>query len=194
MVSPSDALGYMDAKVDETVSNVEGSIGQVEEQIDVTLEEIVGVENGLCAVAETDLAAYLDGAKLTELQALWPAVPASLGPVYIVYGPTYGTIGYGTGNLTDWEYRQDNLVIVPPAITPVPPYYVRYVYLAGDDTEIDTFVDDYAFGNDYLTRPQESGATYGLYDTYSSLNTAKDILTANKDKVAASASVFSRYK
>jgi len=189
MASPADALGMMKAKVDEQVANVQGSIGQVEEQIDTTLEEIDGVENGLCGVAQTDLTEYLDTTKLDELKAVYPAVPGSLGEVYIVYGGTYGTIDYTTGNLTDWEFRQDDLSLTPPP----PGYFVRYTYTPGDDTEIDTFVDDFSFGNDYLTRPQTSGATYGLYDTQSNLTTAKGILESNKNKVANSKAIFERY-
>jgi len=197
MPSPSDILGYMSAQADEQVTSLASSIGQVDDQIDVTEEEIDGVENGLCGgVSDSTgtMTVYLTEDKLTELQAIWPEVPGTLGPLYIVFGGSYGSIDYTTGNVTDWEYRQDNLVIIPPAPVPVPPYYVRYVYTPGDDTEIDKFKTDYDFGNDYLTRPLTSGASYGLYDNLAGLNSAKSLLTQDKNKIEASKAIFEDYK
>jgi len=200
MASPSDILGYMSAEADERVDSITSSIGQVEEQIDVTLEEIDGVENGLCGVAETDMSDYLNTTKLDEIKAAYPAVPGTLGECYIVYGGTYGSIAWSSpgpvGNITDWEYRQDNLVIPPLPAPPVPSpaYYVRYVYTPGDDTTIDKLVTDYEFGNDYLTRPLTSGASYGLYDNLSGLQSAQSLLTADKNKIAASKTIFEDYK
>ena len=194
--SALDKLGFMKDAVTEQVENLEGSVAQVEEQIVSFEDDIEGVEDALCAVAESDLADYLDTTKLAEIQALWPAVPLVLGPVYIVYGGTYGTIDYTTGNITDWEFRQDNLVIIFPAPAPVPPYYVRYQYLGigwDGDTTITDFVNDFAFGNDYLTRPLDSGATYGLYANKDALSSAKGILETNTVKVDASEAIFVRY-
>jgi hypothetical protein len=118
--------------------------------------------------------------------------------VYIVYGGAYGTIDYTTGNITDWEYRQDNLVptpSIPPALPgpPVPAYYVRYEYTPGDDTTIDDLVADYSFGNDYLTRPPITGATYGIIPRIGSLTNAANILNENADKVGDSVAVFNKY-
>jgi len=194
----SDKLREMTQVAPGQVEEIGNSIGQVEDQITEQTEEIAAVTDAVCTATTDDLTAYLEGDKLTELQALWPAVPGSLGPVYYVEGGTYGTINYSTGNITDWEFRQDNLVIPPLPAPPVPSpaYYVRYAYEGvgwDSDATIIELVDDFAFGNDYLTRPLTSGASYGMIPYKENLESAKDLLQENQDKVADSIDVFNRY-
>lgn len=182
MPSPSDILGYMQAAADEQVTNGENSIAQVDEQIDATEEEIDGLENGLCGVAETDMTDYLDNTKLAEIEALY-GDPFNT-PFSMSYGPNYGTIDYTTGGITDFTILDVSGVVM-------------YSYLGvnwDSDPDIIEWVDDYAFGNDYLTRPLTSGASYGLYDNLSGLNSAKSLLTQDKNKVSASKAIFERYK
>ena len=182
MPSPSDILGYMQAEADERVDSITSSISQVDEQIDATEEEIDGVENGLCGEAETEMTDYLDNTKFAEIEALY-GDPFNT-PFSMNYGPNYGSINYTTGGITDFT-------ILDVSGT------VMYQYLGTNwdsDPTIIKLVDDYAFGNDYLTRPLTSGASYGLYDNLSGLNSAKSLLTQDKNKIEASKAIFEDYK
>lgn len=199
MSDPGAILGRMRAVADEQAENIQSSIDQVQAQIDEYNEEIDGVSNGLCNVISHDttgtLTLYLDSTKLEEIELLYPEVPGTLGPVYIVYGVTYGIIDFDTGNVEDWEFRQDNLLDDPgpPPGPPDPEYYVRYVYIPGDDIEIDKLVTNFDFGNDYLTRPLTTGASYGLIPNRDNLISAKALLEQNKNKVEGSKTVFENY-
>jgi len=182
MPSPSDILGYMQARADEQINGLTSSIGQVDEQIDGVEEEIDGVENGLCGVAETDMTDYLNNTKLAEIEALY-GDPFNT-PFSMNYGPNYGTIDYTTGGISDFT-------ILDVSGT------VMYEYLGTNwdsDPDITKWIGDYAFGNDYLTRPLTSGASYGLYDNLSGLNSAKSLLTQDKNKITASKAIFEDYK
>ena len=200
MSQNTDRLTTMAKVAPDQVGQIEGSIAQVESSIDSLGKEASAITDGVCGGAETDMTTYLDGPKLTALQVIWPEVPGTLGPLYIVYGGTYGLIDYTTGNITDWEYRQDNLVPIPPVppeVVPGPPdpeYYVRYVFTPGDDSMIDGWNDDYSFGNDYLTRPLDTGASYGLLPKIGSLQNAANLLNENADKIGDSVAVFNKYK
>ncbi len=159
------------------------NIDAVDDQIDELTEQATAWEDGVCGVAETDLTAYLSGPKLIELQLIYPAV-------YLTFGASYGTIDYTTGNITDWTYYIDVPNPIPPPLTiPTPVYW----YIPGSDPIIDVFVADYAFGNDQLTRPLTSGATYGLFESIDVLGDGRSILTENKAKIDDSVDVLSRY-
>ncbi len=66
-------------------------------------------------------------------------------------------------------------------------FNVEYEYLGthwDGDPVITNLITDYAFGNDYLTRPLVPiGATYGLIASRNNLTVAKGILTNNKNKI-----------
>ena len=194
MATPSPVLSEMINDAPVKVAAAEQQITQIEDTQADLEDESTAIEKDICEAISNDttgtMSVYLDNTKIIEIQALWPEVPGSLGPVYIVYGATYGTINYTTGNVTDWEFRQDNLTLPPP---PIPPYYVRYVYILGDDPTIDQLVDDYKFGNDYITRPLDSGAAYGLDPLIAAYESAKTIIQAGKNKVEASVDIFTRY-
>jgi len=180
----SDKLREMTQVAPGQVEEIGNSIGQVEDQITEQTEEIAAVTDAVCTATTDDLTAYLDGPKLLEIQLTYPTA-------YILYGGTYGTINYTTGNITDWAYWVDITPVPPPILPPVPT--IVYSYTPGDDPTIDELVDDFAFGNDYLTRPLTSGASYGMIPYKENLESAKDLLQENQDKVADSIDVFNRY-
>ncbi len=176
MTSSSDNLAGMVDVADEQVENLESSIGQVQEQMDSYSEDIDGVQNGLCSDISDDstgmLTLYLDSTKVFELSYLDASV--------VEYGINYGTLDYTTGGVTDFNILDTTGNIV-------------YQYLGinwDNDPEIVKWVDNFAFGNDYLTRPLTSGATYGLYANLAALTSALAMLNANKDKIEASKTVF----
>ena len=181
MTSPADILGGMVDVADEQVENIETSIGQVEEQIDSYTEQVEGVTDGMCTPAKDDLTDYLDNTKLAELETTWGGTYAL--PFSVDYGVNYGAINYATGGLTDFRVLDATAVVV-------------YEYLGTNwdsDTTITKLVGDFSFGNDYITRPLDTGATYGLTPNQVSMTSAKSLLILNKDKVAASKTVFGDY-
>lgn len=181
MATPKQILGSMVSAADSQVNNLTGSISQVQEQIDAYVEEADGVENGLCAVAESDLTDYLDNTKLAEIEAAY-GDPFNT-PFSVDYGGNYGTIDYTTGGITDFR------IIDSTGNT-----MYEYGGVNWDsDAEITKLVSDFAFGNDYLTRPLTSGASYGIYDNISSMSSAKSLLEANKNKIEASKTAFGDY-
>jgi len=181
MATPSEILGGMIDVADEQAENTQTSIDQVQDQIDDVTEQIDGVENGMCMVAESELTGYLDGTKLPEIEALY-GDPYNT-PFSVDYGANYGAINYDDGGLTDFR------IIDSTGNT-------MYEYNGtnwDNDPIITKKIDDFAFGNDYLTRPMISGASYGLYPKLDALTSAKNLLQSNKTKIVNSKTAFGDY-
>ena len=178
-VADTNRLTQMIIEVPDQSEALASSIGSVQAEIGELTLERNAIRDGLCAVAENQARDMIDNTIL-----------ADRGGDYVTYGTTFGTINYTTGNITDWEIYQTE--ITPPGSSIVPDIVI-YTYTPGDYPNLDQLVDDYAFGNDYITRPLTDGATYGYNPNISSLNDAQDILEENKDKVDDSLDVFSRY-
>lgn len=154
------------------------SISQVEDQIADIQRQIDAVNDELCTAAENGLIDYLNNVKIPELKHLYMAI----NPILVTYG-NFGTIGYGTGNISNWYIEDSTAGTI----------YEYHGINWDDDTSVTNFVTDYSFGNDYLTRPLTTGATYGLIPTRTNLQTALGILTNNRNKVENSIDVFERY-
>jgi len=165
----------------DQITSLENSIGQIEDQMTDLLIEINAIKNDLCTVAKNELIAYLDGTKLTEIENLYGS-PEDL-PFTVEYYGDFGTYGYGTGNITDFRIIDNSGNIE---------YEIGGIHWDSDSLII-KLTDDYAFGNDYLTRPLDTGATYGLEPTWSALDTARSILLANKYKIENSITIFEDY-
>lgn len=177
MSTQSDILRQMIDNVEPQSENLESNIDQVQGQIDDLNEQIDGVQNGLCAVAEAELVSYLDGTKIPELEILH-------GDLELVTGPNFGTINYTTGNIIDWQ--------VIDSTTGLTVY--EYLGINWDgDLIITGKIVDYAFGNDYLTRPLSISASYGLIPARDNLLAAKSLLETNKAKVDQSETTFEDY-
>jgi hypothetical protein len=175
----SDKLREMIFDAPEQSENIADNISQITDTRDEIQEQIDAVNTGMCSVAETDAKDYIENTIL-------PAV----GGDYVSYGTYFGSIDYSNGNLTDFEIYQTQ--VTPPGSSSVSDTLL-YTYSRGDYPTLDALVDDWDFGNDYLTRPLTSGATYGLIPYRDSLDDAIDILTENKDKVDGSVTYFETY-
>jgi len=171
-------LRQMRDAVDDQVDALANSIVQVEEQIVELAEQADALETEITTPDEASAVDLLENTILIDK-----------GGDYVEYGPTFGLISWSPkGNLTDWAIKID---------TTAGPVTI-YIYTSGDYPDLDQWVSDYAFGNDYLTRPLVSSglgteASYGIYPSIASLNTGKEYLDNNKDKVEASEDVFNRY-
>jgi len=194
-INCDQVLSEMVNNAPDESANIDTQVEQIEEVQDELEEKNQAIRECVTDKAEDDMRDYLDTTKLAEIQALYPEIPLVRGPVYVVYGASYGTIGYGTGNITDWEFRQDNLVPDPgpPPGPPDPAYWVRYTFTPGDDTSIDGWNSDYDFGNDYITHPVGIGAAYGLEPLVAMYEQGKATLLGNKAKIDQSIGVFQKY-
>lgn len=181
MTTQSDTLKTMSEDADTQAEEIDQQIEQLDASIADYNEKIDAVENGQCAVAEDNLTAYLDGTKLTEIELLY-GVPLNI-PFSITYGSNYGLIDYTDGGIIDFEIIDS---------TGNTMYSYEGVNWDSDAT-ITKLVDEYEFGNDYLTRPLDSGATYGLIPNRDSLLDAKSILENNKQKGQDSKTSFADY-
>jgi len=188
-VNCNAVLNKMISAAPNKAANIDQSISQIEDiQGDLT-EEAAAIRECVTDKARDELRAYLEGPKLAEIQILFPSSPI-LSDAYLVVGPTYGTIDFATGNITDWEYRQD---IIPTPIPPLPSYITVYSYVPGLDPIIDKYVSDYAFGNDYITHPVGIGAAYGLEPLVDMYEQGKATLLGNKNKIVQSVNILKGY-
>jgi len=185
MSEASDKLREMIGSAQTESENLQSGISQIEDIKEDVTEQISAIEDGLCTVAADDLTTYLTDVKLPEFQAIQPTA-------VLDFGGDYGSIDYDDGNITDWEIYYMT-VVIPPA-TPVKVVLYEYEGTGWDsDEDIIKWVEDYDFGNDYLTRPLDSGATYGLIPYKENLDSALDILNNNKDKVDDSVAILGDY-
>lgn len=171
---------FIQASPDEA-ANIDQQVEQIEE-LQATLEEqSQAIRECVTDKARDDMTAYLNGTKLPEIESLY-GDPGNT-PFSVVYGASYGTIGYGTGNITDWsivDSTGNNM----------------YSYLGvnwDSDATITGLVGDYDFGNDYITHPVGIGAAYGLEPLVDMYEQGKATLLGNKAKIEASVDVFKKY-
>ena len=171
MTVNTNRLTEMIKEAPEQSEALASSIGSVTNEISEITKDRNAVQEGVAGVSRDLLINYLENTKMAEV-----------GGDAVVYGGTFGTIGYGTGNITDWHIDS----------TSVPIYEYLGVGWDGDAAIIE-LIEDYDFANDFITRPLTTGATYGYNPNITSLDEAKDILEENKDKIDESIDVFSRY-
>ena len=166
----TNKLTSMAKAVPAQVEAIETSIASVEDSIDDLTKQKNAIENGVCGEAKSQAIDIIENTILPDK-----------GGDHVSYGPTFGLINWNPpGNLTDWEIQDATNAPV-------------YSYVSGDYPDLDELVDDYDFGNDYLTRPLTSGATYGLEDSIESLQNASDLLNENANKIADSQAIFEKY-
>lgn len=170
-MSLQDMLNDSPDQIDAIDSNKD----QIQDQIDELDEEITSVTDELCTVVANNLATYLDSTKVIEL--------TYIDATAVVYNSDYGDIEYELDSIEHWSIVDSTGNVV-----------YQYEGINWDsDSIIQKYIDDFNFGNDYLTRPLTSGATYGLIPNKTALETAKSILTENKNKVSNSQEVFGDY-
>lgn len=184
LIDEQNKLNEMFRKIPDQSDALDNNISQLQDIRDELNEQASAVEDAVCGVAESNLTTYLSTTKLSEIQLTYPTA-------YLVFGGTYGTIDYSTGNITDWNYYVNITPTPPPILPPVPT--IIYSYTPGDDPQIDQWVNDYAYGNELLTKPLDENGTYGIYAQIANTQTGIDLITANKNKLDAGADVYTRY-
>jgi len=173
--------------IKQAPGQVEGLLDNVNaltDEIDAIREQRDAFQGGVCGQTKRDAVDLLENTVLPD---------HPLGD-YVYYGPTFGIISFGDadadpdpippGNLVDWAIMRE---------VPLLPDIPVYIYVPGDYPELDQWVEDYSFGNDYITKPLTDGATYGFNANISALSEGKSILQNNATKVNASMDVMSRY-
>jgi len=173
MTQETDRLKVMAKNAPDQVAKIEGSIASVESAIDSLTKQKDSIENGVCGKAKTDAIDIIEN-------TIFPDKSTNPND-FIEYGSEFGIISYSPlGNLTDWEIKDEFGATI-------------YSYSSGDYPDLDTLVGDYSFGNDYLTRPTTTGASYGINPKIASLTGAANLLNENADKVADSQAIFDKY-
>ena len=177
----------------EQSDGIANSIAQIDGQIAELTDEANAIQDEVTSPNEVSARDLIENTIISDQ-----------GGDYATYGAAFGAIQWGppTGNLTDFEIWEIlPLPIHPPfPAPPIPPLpdVLVYVYTPGDYPDLDQWVSDYAFGNDYLTRPTyNSGlaneASYGIYPTIANLNVGRGYQVQNQAKVEGSIDVFTRY-
>jgi len=178
-----DTLKEMINAADGQAANITANVVQIDVMIDELQDQIEAIINAVTTPAQTNLANQLETVQVPYWDALYPGA-------YADYDGDFGTIGYGNV-LTGWRIQVDDpLGFDPPSIVYE---YEGAGWTGHEDAVIIQAMSDWSFGNDYLTRPLDTGATYGLIPYQASLQTASSILQANSAKVTASKTVFDRY-
>jgi hypothetical protein len=181
-----DTLREMIGDVDEQVENIVANVSQIDTIINDLQDQIDAVTNAVTDVCQTNVVDQLENIKLPAFQELYAGA-------YTEYDGTFGDVGYGN-SLTGWRIKAPAPLPIPPL--PPDPDIVVYEYGGAgwdSDATITKGVGDWDFGNDYLTRPLTSGASYGLIPYQSNLNTAKSMLQANSSKLTNSKTIFADY-
>lgn len=174
-MSSADILRDMIDNVDDQTDHIGVNVGQIQDQIDDLQEQYDAIEDGVTDVTTNELTDYLTNTKLPEFQLIVPEA-------VLEFGPDYNKIEYGNA-LDDWRIVDASANIL---------YEYNGIGWDSDQVIID-LMDEWDFGNDYLTRPLTSGASYGLGPYISNLNTAKGILNENSSKLTDSKTVFERF-
>jgi hypothetical protein len=186
-----DKLKEMIDAVDGDVSNITSNISQIDVIITELQEQIDAITNAVTNEDSTALLDYLTDVKL-------PVWVGTNPTAYLVIDSTYGDIGYGN-DLKGWRIEEPAALPpfpLPPPVPPDPPVVLYEYGGAGwgpGDVLIIGWVSDWDFGNDYLTRPLTSGASYGLIPYQTNLNSAKTMLQANSTKLTDSKIIFAKY-
>jgi len=178
----------------QNTNKLTSMIKQAPGQVEGLLDNVNAVTDEIASLAEQK-AAFQDGVcggtKADTIDLLENTLLPFFHGDYVYYGPTFGIISFGDptvpelpGNLIDWAIMKE---------LPILPDVPLYVYHAGDYPQLDIWVADYSFGNDYITKPLTDGATYGFNANIATLTEGKSILENNAAKVNASMDVMSRY-
>jgi hypothetical protein len=184
----TNKLTTMAQNAPELSANIGQSISTIDDALDELDSQRDAVQVGVCGTTKTLAIAYID-VMLGILRLVEPTA-------YFSPGPGFGTIAWSDpgpiGNLSEWGFYKLIPNPIPPFLPPFIPFLLYY-YTPGIDPILDVLVDDYAFGNDQLTRPLTDGATYGLIPNLDVLGTGRSILRENQDKLDAAPAVYNRY-
>lgn len=182
MTNPITTLNDMYKSAPDQVAALENNINQIKAQIDDLQAKDDALVQQICEPDSTALIVYLTDTKIPELETIYD----STGYLSLQIGSNYNTIDYDTGGITDWSVIDTTADATANVI-----YSLTVNY--DDDTSINVWVADYAFSNDYLTRPLDVNATYGIRPMILQLSVARNLLENNKAKVEQSVDVLSRY-
>ena len=170
MTTPNPVLSEMINEAPDQVDAADKNLDQINETQSELEDKSNAIKSDVCMVA------VADATNILELTV----APDKGG--YVWYGPNFAKISWDPlGTLTDFEIRDATTHIS------------IYVYNVGDYPDLDTAVDDFAFGNDYITHPLGADAAYGLDPLINAYETAKTVVTAGKAKVEASVDVLKRF-
>ena len=169
----------MVSEIPSAVANINYSINKIDEQITALQLEIDDILNFAAAPLSASSDIYLT-TKSAELSA-------SLGGIVTVC--TSG--GYGTTNLTDWAIVSGGVCSGPVV------WSDSSLSIASSGSDLEQYNRQLEFDeiSDHLYRDFDESpiATYGIQQNYDSLQTGKNILTRDKDKLETMYDIYVDY-
>ena len=179
MATPSEILQSIIDDADVKIADKDSKIATFTDQISETTEQIEAVESGLCEVSKNELESYITDTKIPELEALHGGeLPYSFSQ-----GENFGEIDFDNGGITDWEVLDNSGSLV-----------YKYGDLNwDDDTFIEEKINDFAFGNMFLTKPLSGAAGYGLRQYKEFLIFSKEQNESSKNDLNQCKTIFSKY-
>jgi len=176
-----DKLRELINEADTTVAGITSNVVQIEEISDELQDQIDAITEAVTTPCQTDLVDRLTNIKLPDIQITEPLA-------YLDYDAGFGDLGYGN-DLQGWRIQVDDPLMIDP-----PTVLYEYEGTGWDsDVSLTQWVQDWDFGNDYITKPLTAGSTYGLSPYLSNLQSAQAILESNATKISDSKAVFARY-
>ena len=137
-IAQTNKLTQMIKEAPDQANALTNGIQSVTDEVADLSKQQSAITDGVCGAAKADAIDLLENTILDLFHG-----------DYVYYGPTFGIISFGDptvpelpGNLIDWAIMKE---------LPILPDVPLYVYHAGDYPQLDIWVADYSFGNDYIT-------------------------------------------
>lgn len=159
-------LREMINNADQQSEDIDNSISQIDTQLTELNEQYDAIRQMLDDIT-SDTTSYLENIKIFEV-----------GGDSVIYDSTFGESTVSSFHILDSTGN---------------PIYEYQSVGWDDDTSIQTWVIQFDFSYDYLTHPLGVDGTYGIIPKIEQLNSAKNLLDANKTKVEDSKDVFENY-
>jgi len=167
MSTSSSKLREMINNADQQAEDIDNSVTQIDTQLTELQSQHDAIREGLLDVITGDMTSYLEITKIVEV-----------GGDSVIYETDFGQSTVATFHILD--------------STGVPIYSYQSVGW-DDDTSIQTWVIQFDFGWNYIHQPIGIDGTFGIQSRIDQLENAKGLLTANKNKIENSKTIFEDY-
>jgi len=181
---------------DKQTGGINRARGIWKDQTTYSINDIVIATLGESWAAARTITPHISSSETKPFKgANWNTVWASFSSQVLVHddyvvtlGPTFNQKTYGN-ELTDWKIT-DTTGTINYYVYKGGPWYNTNVEV---DSDVEVVVSDWNQTNDFVTRPLNSGAFYGLQPLADSLQKVEDALRAGRDKITNMVSVLSKF-
>lgn len=164
----------------EMYNDTESEIKELNHRITSLQQKLTAVDNQINAIKMCIInhcAAELQKYLINKISSL------TKSPAKLKLGPNFNKIEFGNW-LDDWKIidTQKNTI-----------YQYKKVNWDNDPVIIE-LMETWECAVDYLTRPLNTGATYGLFEYRKNIQNGLNILNENKSKIVEMREIFKKYK